>query len=240
MSSPDGVKISGLSQETGVPLATIKFYLREGLLQPGERKGPNQAVYGPKHISRLRLIRMMRDVGGLSISTIREILEQVDDAPDPSVLAHVTDAIADHPGPAIAPSLTQGPGRARAEQEIDGLFDRLQWDIRPDSRVKARLVDAFMALRATVEPDIPVDVLEAYARFAFQLASREREAGIRHLEGGLDGIVQGLVAGTILWEMVLTTCRRLAHEHLSSTGAYDDWLASWLREQGLTADDDHA
>ena len=232
MSTGDAVKISELSRKTEVPLATIKFYLREGLLPPGERRGPNQAVYGPAHVSRLHLIRLMRDVGGLSIATIREILQQVDDAPDPSVLSRVTDAIADHPGPVIADSLTSGPGRERAETEVGALFRRLGWEIRPGSRDRARLVDALVALRATIEPDLPLDVLEGYAQFAFQLASRERETGINHLEGGIDGVVQGVVAGTILWEMVLTTFRRLAHEHLSSTGGYDDWLATWMRGRG--------
>lgn len=230
MSTPESLKISELSLKTEVPLATIKFYLRKGLLPAGQRSGPNQAVYGEAHVRRLRLIRTMRDVGGLSIATIRDILQHVDEASDTSVLAHVTDAIADHPGPVIAPALAQGPGRRAVEHEVTDLLTRLGWDIRPASRVRARLVDALMALRATVEPDLPIDVFEHYARFAFELASHERQSGIRHLEGGADGIVQGLVAGTILWEMVLTTMRRLAHEHLSDSGAYDDWLATWRED----------
>lgn len=227
MSTAEAVKISDLSRKTDVPLATIKFYLREGLLPPGKRVGPNQAVYGPEHVSRLRLIRTMRDVGGLSIATIRDILRHADSSPDASILAHVTDAIADHPGPIIAPSLTQGPTRDRAEDEVEAVLDRLGWDIRRDSHTRARLVDALMALRATVEPDVPPEVLEFYAQTALDLARAERQHGISHLEGGIDGIVQGVVAGTILWEMVFTTMRRLAHEHLGDSGAYDDWLSTW-------------
>ncbi len=225
------MKISELSLKADIPLATIKFYLREGLLPPGERIGPNQAIYGTGHLSRLRLIRTMRDIGGLSIATIRDILQHADEAFGPSVLAYVTDAIADRPGPTIAPSLTTGPDRVRAEEEVDMVLSRLQWDIRPESRVRARLVDALMAIRATVEPDVPVEVLEFYARAAVDLARHERQEGMSHLEGGMDGIVQGVVAGTILWEMVFTTMRRLAHEHLGDSGAYDDWLATWRRQQ---------
>ena len=235
MSTPRAIKISELSRTTEIPLATIKFYLRERLLPPGERIGPNQAVYGAEHVSRLRLIRTMRDVGGLSIATIRDILRHADDAPDSSILAHVTDAIADHPGPTIAPSLTEGPDRVSADEEVDTVLARLGWDIRPESRVRARLVDALMALRATVEPDVPVEALEFYAHTALDLARQERREGISHLEGGIDGIVQGVVAGTILWEMVFTTMRRLAHEHLGDSGAYDDWLATWRRDQRDTS-----
>lgn len=227
MSSPGMIKISELSRKTEVPLATIKFYLREGLLPPGQRTGPNQAVYGPAHISRLRLIRTMRDVGGLSITTIREILHAIDDTPGPALLARVTDAIADTPGPAISELLTVGLGRAEAEADIDALIQRLGWRIRPESRTRARLVDAFMALHVTVEPAIPVDILETYARLAFELANHERSVGIRNLEAGLDGVVQGVVAGLILWEMVFSTMRRLAHEHLAGESAYRDWLSAW-------------
>ena len=60
----------------------------------------------------------MRDIGGLSIATIREILRHTDDAPDPSILAQVADAIADHPGPVIASSLTEGPGRGREHRVV--------------------------------------------------------------------------------------------------------------------------
>lgn len=229
MSTAKGLKISELSLKTEIPLATIKFYLREGLLPPGERTGPNQARYGPEHLSRLRLIRTMRDIGGLSIATIREILRHTDDAPDPSILAQVADAIADHPGPVIASSLTEGPGRGRAEEDVAAVLTRTGWDIRPDSRVRARLVDALMAIRATVEPDVPAEVLDFYAHAAFDIARNERSQGMSHLEGGTDGIVEAVVRGTILWEMVLTTMRRLAHEHLGDSGAYDDWLATWRR-----------
>ncbi|WP_374947058.1 MerR family transcriptional regulator, partial [Agreia sp.] len=40
------MKVSQLSAETGVPLPTIKMYLRKGLLQPGDKTEPNQAEYG--------------------------------------------------------------------------------------------------------------------------------------------------------------------------------------------------
>jgi len=41
-----------LSKTSGVPVATIKFYLRERLLPAGERTGPNQSIYGEQHLRR--------------------------------------------------------------------------------------------------------------------------------------------------------------------------------------------
>lgn len=41
-----------LAECSGVPVATIKFYLRTGLLAPGERTSPNQARYTGEHVRR--------------------------------------------------------------------------------------------------------------------------------------------------------------------------------------------
>lgn len=39
------MRMAELSSSSGVPIPTIHFYLREGLLPPGERTSPNQAHY---------------------------------------------------------------------------------------------------------------------------------------------------------------------------------------------------
>jgi DNA-binding transcriptional MerR regulator len=67
-----------------VPIATIKYYLREGLLPRGEPTAPNQAHYGEPHLHRLRLIRALREVGGLGIEPIRDVVTALDD-PDRSL-----------------------------------------------------------------------------------------------------------------------------------------------------------
>ena len=56
------MRIGELSKAAGVPVPTIKYYLREGLLAPGELTSPNQASYGEAHIRRLRLIRALVDL----------------------------------------------------------------------------------------------------------------------------------------------------------------------------------
>jgi DNA-binding transcriptional MerR regulator len=38
------MRIGELSKVTGVPVPTIKYYLREGLLPAGELSSPNQAA----------------------------------------------------------------------------------------------------------------------------------------------------------------------------------------------------
>src|SRR6478672_3001621 len=54
--------VSELAERADVPLATVKYYLREGLLPPGENVGPRGADYGEAHLRRLRVLRALRDV----------------------------------------------------------------------------------------------------------------------------------------------------------------------------------
>ncbi len=61
-------------------LPTIKYYLREGLLEPGTPTGPNQADYRDDHVHRLRLIRALMDVGGLGVGAVRAVLDAIADA----------------------------------------------------------------------------------------------------------------------------------------------------------------
>src|SRR3954464_8089995 len=87
------MRISELSRETGVPVATIKFYLRERLLSPGRSTAATQAEYGQVHVDRLRLIRALTDagkrppppvpaaltdVGKMPLATVRWVLDIVD------------------------------------------------------------------------------------------------------------------------------------------------------------------
>src|SRR5687768_16483600 len=73
------MRIAELSRVSGVPVATIKFYLRDRLLPEGRRTSPNQAQYEDTHVQRLRLIRALVGVGGLSLAAAREVLTQIDE-----------------------------------------------------------------------------------------------------------------------------------------------------------------
>src|ERR1041384_6672744 len=72
------MRVGELSKRSGVPVPTIKYYLREGLLPAGVLTSPNQAHYDDEHLRRLRLVRALMEVGGLSIATVREVLTAVD------------------------------------------------------------------------------------------------------------------------------------------------------------------
>lgn len=71
------MRISELVDRTGVPLATVKYYLREGLLMPGEATSATQARYDGRHVRRLALIRALA-AQGLPLPRIREIVRLLD------------------------------------------------------------------------------------------------------------------------------------------------------------------
>ena len=77
------MRMAELSRESGVAIATIKYYQREGLLPPGALTSPNQARYGPAHVRRLRLVRALTEVGGLSVADVRDVLAAIDEPRTP-------------------------------------------------------------------------------------------------------------------------------------------------------------
>ncbi|ARP72516.1 transcriptional regulator [Streptomyces pluripotens] len=73
------MRLAELSRRSGVSTATIKYYLREGLLPPGRQLNTTTAEYDAEHLRRLQLVRAMIQVGGLPVATVREVLGHVDD-----------------------------------------------------------------------------------------------------------------------------------------------------------------
>ena len=75
--------INELSERSGVTPATIKYYVREGLLPGGDRSGYNQVAYDESHLHRIRLVCALLGLGGLPVAKAKEVIAAVDD-PDRS------------------------------------------------------------------------------------------------------------------------------------------------------------
>ncbi|OUD80817.1 MerR family regulatory protein [Clavibacter michiganensis subsp. michiganensis] len=73
------MRITELAETTGVPPATVKYYVREGLLPAGTRVRDNRTDYDDEHARRIRLIRALIDVGRLPVARAREVLAVLDD-----------------------------------------------------------------------------------------------------------------------------------------------------------------
>jgi AcrR family transcriptional regulator len=72
------MKISELSVRSGVPVSTIKFYIRKELLPKPTKTAGTQGFYTAKHLDRLKLIQKIQKEGSLSLDKIREITGMID------------------------------------------------------------------------------------------------------------------------------------------------------------------
>jgi DNA-binding transcriptional MerR regulator len=66
-------KIGELAKEAGVPVSTVRYYEREGILKPAARSGSNYRLYGTDDLDRLRFIRAAQATG-FALADITELL----------------------------------------------------------------------------------------------------------------------------------------------------------------------
>src|SRR3954469_7701306 len=66
------LRIDDLARSADVPVDTIRYYAREGLLPPAIKSGKNR-LYGPEHLERLARIRALQ-TKRFSLAAIRAIL----------------------------------------------------------------------------------------------------------------------------------------------------------------------
>jgi DNA-binding transcriptional MerR regulator len=202
--------MSELVSRSGVPLPTVKYYLREGLLPAGEATGRNQASYDDSHLQRLRLIRALIDVGGLPVSTVREVLQAVD---DPHHVEHNLRGIAHHVIARPSRGDRTSPSWIAAREAAAGLVAERGWGVHPTAPALDHLADAIEALRTLGQDDV-LELLPLYADTSEKLAKPEVALVTRRPDRA--GMVEAVVTGTVLGEAAFNALRRLAQEHHSS------------------------
>jgi DNA-binding transcriptional MerR regulator len=190
-----------LSRSSGVPVATIKYYLREGLLPPGTATSATRAEYGEAHLRRLRLIRALVEIGEIPVAAIGHILA-------------VQYALGPHPAcPAEADQ-----GWQAARREADALITGLGWTVAANAPARTLLIATLAALRRT-ESAPPGPSLRAYAEAMAALAAVEVASlgpGGQAGEGSRVAFAESAVVGMVLRERVLLALHRLAQEDASS------------------------
>jgi DNA-binding transcriptional MerR regulator len=75
------LKISELAERSGVPVATIRHYLREGLLPEPVKTSRNMAYYPPEFVDRIGLIKQLQEERFMPLRVIRELLDRGDADP---------------------------------------------------------------------------------------------------------------------------------------------------------------
>jgi DNA-binding transcriptional MerR regulator len=204
------MRISQLSAASRVPIPTIKYYLREGLLPPGEQTSATRAEYGEPHVRRLRLIRALLEVGRLPIASIHKVIAAVDDE---DLSMHHVLGTAHY---AVAPAVELHTGDeawTRARAVADDLIGDLGWQVNPDAPTRDELAQAILTLDQLGMPATDED-LRPYAKAADLVT--EREFGSIPTDGPRDAAVEALVIGTVVYGRVLDVMRRLAQESASA------------------------
>lgn len=205
------MKISELSRRTGVPVASIKYFLRQGLLPAGRATAATLAEYGEEHAQRLRLIKALTTLGGLSIAATREVLGAVDQAhSSESALGAVSYAL---PVPVAAQGAAgqeeEAGADATAGDEVVGLLTELDWQAPVTSPHVKGLTAALEELRRLDAQYAPGE-LAAYARLAESVARLDLERA-----AGLDDPVALAERAVIVFAIcapVFELLRRLAQE----------------------------
>jgi len=214
------VQMAELSRRSRVPVATIKYYLREGLLPPGTATSATRAEYADEHLRRLRLIRALIEIGEIPVAAVRHILERVDDE---SVTLHdMFGAVQYSLGPQPSRPVLDADGQA-AGREVDELIAGLGWKIDPDAPARALLASAVAALRRAGAP--PGVGLAGYASAMAALAAKEVATMVPDAaRGGAAAsdpksrveLAESAVAAMVLHERVLVALHRLAQEDASA------------------------
>lgn len=202
------MRIGELSRRTGVPVPTIQYYLREGLLPPGELSRPNQARYDDRHVRRLHMIRLLVGPGGLTLAAVRDIVTAID---DPTLPAHTMLGVAHL---AVAPPRHGGEGldTQRARRDVDQLIRGRGWQIEPDAPGRDRLAEIIAAIRELGQEDF-LRLLDIYADAAERIAAAELQMVAARTDPV--SMVEAVVAGTVLADALLAALRRLAQKDAS-------------------------
>ncbi|MFD7445014.1 MerR family transcriptional regulator [Streptomyces sp. NPDC059909] len=204
------MRIGELSRRTGVSVPTIKYYVREGLLPAGRLSSPNQASYDETHERRLRLIRALLDIGGLSVAGIREVLAAIDD-PGQSVHKVLGEAV--H---LLVPRYEADPDAAMiaARAKVAALIERRGWEMDAEDSQSEALAAALAALDRVGYGSYAEAVLDDYA----DAAEKAARADLAYVGRSVarEDMVESSVVGTVLGEAMLAALRRMAHVDASA------------------------
>lgn len=200
------MRLAELSAESGVAVATLKYYLREGLLHPGRTLSRTSADYDETHVDRVRLVRALSEVGGLSLATVEQVLEAITE-PGTDRL-HVLEAAQRTLARGAARSVDGDDGGST--QRVRDWIERHGWEIDPLNPFIDDLARAWEACdHAALGLD--EDRMDRYAEHVEGIATvdvstvpQDPEAAVRHV-----------VLGTLLVDPVLVALRRLAQQHVS-------------------------
>lgn len=161
------LRIGELAKRSGVSLATLKFYLREGLIAPARKSGRTMSYYDPSLVDRVRAIKELQKRQFLPLDVIRKTLDRDREAPDDLAAAEAIAKVLSRHGGARSRTREEVLARGATAMELDWLA-RLNLAVPdPDDRYRgddlALLSTLGAARRAGLGAEmLPFDILRDY------------------------------------------------------------------------------
>lgn len=202
------MKISELSAATEVSVPTLKYYLREGLLPPGEALTRTSASYGEGHVERVRLIRALTGVGGLSLMTTKAVLEAISQQglSRTDVMGAAQRALLGEDFVTDVPPAGEMVGSSRARAWLADM----EWQVHPEDPIIDELDRAWEACDAA-GLGLDEERMSAYAAASIDIA----HVDVGSVPQDPAQAVRQVVLGTVLVDAVLSPLRRLAQQHVA-------------------------
>lgn len=197
------MRISELASKTGVTLPSLKYYLRVGVLMPGDATGRTRAEYDERHVERVRLIRALIESGGLGIAGVRAVVGAIENPPEsPHDFLGTAHSVVPPP---VEPS--------EPTEELEALVRELGWSHCVESRLVGSLARAVADVRAAGIA-LPSADLRGYAKAALHIAEVDVAAAVAAPTP--EAALHTVVVGTVMVDSVIVLLRRLAQGVVSA------------------------
>jgi DNA-binding transcriptional MerR regulator len=115
------IKIGELARRSGVPIATLKHYLREGLIQPARKTGRTMSWYDASVATRVRTIKRLQHDQFLPLDLIRKAVDEAGAATDDLAAAEAIATVLEEHGGTRSRTRAELLERGVSEQELQWL-----------------------------------------------------------------------------------------------------------------------
>lgn len=200
--------MSELAARAGVPVPTVKYYLREKVLMPGRATSATRAEYDETHIRRIALIKALSALG-VSMARIKVIVGLIDAADGPllQLIAAATSALPPVTEAAPDSGASASTGNPRAASILTALGLTLSTEAPPVAQLEQALADAEAAGMPITDERLRIYTEHVTAIAAYEIENMPLDSASAAIEYS--------VLGTILYEPIIAALRRIAHAELS-------------------------
>jgi len=211
------LKIGELAKRAGVTVATLKHYLREGLIRPTRKTGRTMSWYAPALVARVRAIKELQRRQFLPLDVIKRAIASDHHAPDDqAAAAAIAGVLAKHRGTRTRTRAELVEHHGANVQELDwlaaaGLAVPTGADQHYQGDDLALLSTLGAARRAGISPTmLPFAILNDYLaalRALVEVELRMFRAGVLERVEGAD-VAELTAAATELSERLVVLLRR--------------------------------